>query len=157
MRKRLSGKQLNFLNEWKGNFKLGSKVKHMIQWCVCAQRGCLPWKSNFPVYSSHQTCKINSLVLKTEVCHHYWKVSTIEGKIKIFFFHPSKVKRKTTKYCNTVSGFRAVSLFFFPSPAWRSSRSHIGTKWWTAVLLTPYLIGKEERKGHRHPLFRIYR
>lgn len=31
MRKRLSGKQLNFLNEWKGNFKLGSKVKHMIQ------------------------------------------------------------------------------------------------------------------------------
>ena len=132
----------------------------MIQWCVCAQRGCLPWKSNFPVYSSHQTYKINLLVLKTEICYHCWKVSTIEGKIKIFFFHPSKVKRKTTKYCNTVSGFRAVS-FFLPPPQpedllevtlWIS-----GTKRWTGALLTPYLIGKEERKGHRHPLFRVYR
>ena len=75
---------------------------------------------------------------------------------KYFSFILVKWKEKPLKYCNTVSEVRAVS-FFFPSPAWRSSRSHIGTKWWTGALLTPYLIGKEERKGHRHPLFRIYR
>lgn len=150
IRKRLPGKQPNFLNEWRVNLKRGSKVKHMIQFCVCAQRGCLPWKPNFTVYSSHQICKIHSLVLKTEVCYHYWKVSTIKGKIKIFSFHPTKVKRKTIKYWILFLNLGAVSHGFFPPQPEDLPEVTVwifGNKRWTGALLTPYLVGKEEEKG----------